>query len=275
MTVSRELARSLVVGFDEDGVAAAGSALAEAVGSRQGGEIDGTCLPGVPRAHLARAAADFENRGWLRPSGCGWSVPCGATPSSVPAFLQGIAATRAAIAQTETTHAVVTMPRAPSALAEALPGTGVAHAALLTTAEGMLRVAAAARERLTVMTPFVNAEGLRFAADLFARSGARYRKLVLRSGPGTLRRWRTGAQCLSGLGVQLMDYNLPCDGGYETFHAKIVLADEHVAYIGSANMLSYTRGSVELGVVLQGRPARLIATVVRAVEAIALPIPLA
>jgi hypothetical protein len=271
MTVGHELARSLVAGFDEDGLAAVGFALAEAVGSRQGGEMDETCVPGVPRGHLARAAADFERRGWLRSRGVGWSVPMGAMPPAVPAFLQGVAATRASMARAETSHAVITMPRAPSALAEALPTTGMAHASLLTTAEGMARVAVAARERLTVMTPFLNLDGLQFAAELFAQTIAKERKLILRRGTKTLQALAEGQNFLAGLGVQLLDYNLPCHGGYETFHAKIVLADEHHAYVGSANMLSYARGSVELGIVVRGRPARMIGSVVRAIEAIALP----
>lgn len=187
MTVGHELARSLVAGFDEDGLAVAGFALADAVGSRQGGEMDETCMPGVPRGNLARAAADFERRGWLRSRDVGWSVPMGAMPHDVPAFLQGVAPTRAAFARTETSHAVITMPRAPSALANALPATGMAYAFLLSTADGMARVAMAARKRFVVIMPFLNLDGLRFTANLFAMTSAQDRKLVLRRNSNTLR----------------------------------------------------------------------------------------
>lgn len=269
MTVGSELARSLTASFDDDALAAAGFALAVAVGSRPGGELDETCVRGVPAGTLSRAALEFERRGWLIPSGYGWSVPLVGMPPTVPTFLQGVAATRTALAQTETSHAVITMPRPPSALGAALPATGVAYAALLTTADGMTKVAAAARERLTIMTPFLNLEGLRFVAGLFALSAARNRKLVLRRNAGTLQALADGSGCLAGLGVDLRNYCLPSQGGYETFHAKVVLADEHLVCIGSANMLGYSRSSVELGVVLEGRAARVIASVVRAVEEIA------
>jgi phosphatidylserine/phosphatidylglycerophosphate/cardiolipin synthase-like enzyme len=62
------------------------------------------------------------------------------------------------------------------------------------------------------------------------------------------------------------------DGGYESFHAKVVLADEDLAYVGSANMTQYERHSMELGLVVEGRPARAIASVVRAVEEVSLPV---
>lgn len=190
-------------------------------------------------------------------------------PPKMPTLLQGVAATRTAIAQTETSHLVITMLWPPSALGAALPATGMAHAALLTTADGRVRVAAAARERLTIMTPFLNLEDLRFVAGLFTLSAARNRKPVLRRNAGALQALADGGGCLAGLGVDLTNYCLPSQGGYETFHAKVVLADKHLVCIGSANMLGYSHSSVKLGVVLEGRAARVFASIVRAVEEIA------
>lgn len=40
-------------------------------------------------------------------------------------------------------------------------------------------------------------------------------------------------------------------------------------------MLGYLRHSVELGVVVRGRPAQVVSTVVRAIEAIAVPMTIA
>ena len=231
--------------------------------------LDRSSVRGVPAGNFSGVAEDFRRRGWLIPIGDGWSVPPDGMPPSVPAFLHGVTAALVAIAATETSHAVVTMPQAPSALGAALPATGMAHTALLTTTDGMMRVAAEARERLTIMTPFLNLEGLRFVAELFALSTAKNRKLILRQNAGTLQALADGSEYLSGLGVDVRNYFLPCEGGYETFHAKVVLADEHLVCIGSANMLKYARSSVELGVVLEGRAARVIASVVRAVEGIA------
>jgi phosphatidylserine/phosphatidylglycerophosphate/cardiolipin synthase-like enzyme len=77
---------------------------------------------------------------------------------------------------------------------------------------------------------------------------------------------------LNEMGVRLLNYLLPAGDGYETFHAKVVVADADQAYVGSANMTKYARHSMELGVVLRGRSARAVAALVRAVEHISLPI---
>jgi phosphatidylserine/phosphatidylglycerophosphate/cardiolipin synthase-like enzyme len=53
-------------------------------------------------------------------------------------------------------------------------------------------------------------------------------------------------------------------GGFETFHAKVALADSELAYVGSANMTMFSRHSMELGVLIEGRAARVVANVVRA-----------
>jgi phosphatidylserine/phosphatidylglycerophosphate/cardiolipin synthase-like enzyme len=48
--------------------------------------------------------------------------------------------------------------------------------------------------------------------------------------------------------------------GYETFHAKVVLADRDAAYVGSSNMNKASKErSMELGLVVQGRAAQQIA----------------
>jgi phosphatidylserine/phosphatidylglycerophosphate/cardiolipin synthase-like enzyme len=45
--------------------------------------------------------------------------------------------------------------------------------------------------------------------------------------------------------------------GYETFHAKVLLADDDEAYVGSANMTKWSfEQSLELGVLVRGRAAR-------------------
>ena len=52
----------------------------------------------------------------------------------------------------------------------------------------------------------------------------------------------------------------------ETFHAKILLADDDKAYIGSANMTRWSRDfSMERGVILRGPSVRPVATLVDAV----------
>lgn len=56
----------------------------------------------------------------------------------------------------------------------------------------------------------------------------------------------------------------------ETFHAKIVLADEDLAYVGSANLLGSGDGtSLEAGVLVDGRAALQVARLVDGVLRVA------
>ena len=66
----------------------------------------------------------------------------------------------------ETSIAVVTMPPPPSAIAAALQQTGLAHASLVSTGDAFERLAEAAVDSFTVMTPFLNWDvtGFRFEA---------------------------------------------------------------------------------------------------------------
>ena len=59
-------------------------------------------------------------------------------------------------------------------------------------------------------------------------------------------------------------------GGYETFHAKVILADDRMAYIGSANMTQASLSvSMELGALLKGNSVKTLGSVVDAILSIA------
>ena len=52
----------------------------------------------------------------------------------------------------------------------------------------------------------------------------------------------------------------------QTFHAKVVLCDDDVAYVGSSNLNAASlEHSMEMGVAMEGKAARDIAIVVEAV----------
>jgi hypothetical protein len=234
--------------------------------------VDERSLPGIPRSALLRAAADFVRRGWLMRDGNAWRVAPGGMPEALPAFLEGAAAVQAMLTDTGTATAAVTMPVAPSAISTALLATGLTHAGLRTTSQAMERVADAATASLTVMTPFLNTDGLAFATALFERTRADARRLVIRRSPAARTALASGWPALISLGVSVLNYLLPAGDGYETFHAKVVLADGCVAYVGSANLLLHLRRSMELGIVVDGRAARVVASVVRAAEAVSIPV---
>jgi phosphatidylserine/phosphatidylglycerophosphate/cardiolipin synthase-like enzyme len=169
----------------------------------------------------------------------------------------------------------VTMPMTPSRLAEQLPATAGRPGGYLPTPAAFLRLAAAARSRLVVMTPFINNHGFEWLRLIFQAAGERVQKTVV------LRDARQYAielavhhsDWLHTLGVSVADYSIAhsAESGralpIETFHAKIVLADERLAYVGSANVLGSGDGtSLEAGVLIDAAAlqlARLVDAVLR------------
>jgi hypothetical protein len=269
-TVGSSLSQSLVAELGDD--CAAAVQLGTAIVDRPAGMIDGASLPLMPRATLARIAADFARRGWLSPIASGWKIGPTVLPRAVISFLEGAAAMRTHHASRETATAIVTMPPPPSAIAAALSQTGLAYASLVSTKDALETVADTAIDTFTIMTPFLNPEGLQFVRTLFARTRAPNRRLVVRRAGDATRVVQDDAARLSGLGVEALDYTVDTGDGFETFHAKVALADNELAYVGSANMTVFARPSMDLGFLVEGRSARVVSNVLRAVVRISAPI---
>jgi PLD-like domain len=268
VSIGADLARSLVDCLGADcGVAAA---LASVVRSHPEYAIDKQTFVAWPTPSVARVTADFVARGWLTPSGAGWRAGPGVAPPGLESFLQGAAAMQATKPDSGTAIAVVTMPPSPSAIATALPATGLAYAALVATNHAFERVAREATTSFTIMTPFLNDDGLVFALELFRQTRASQRRLVVRLSGKTRGVVDRGWCGLDEGGVEVFNYCLPtADGQYETFHAKVVIADRDLAYVGSANMTAFARHSMELGILADGRAAHVVANVVQGVLRIA------
>lgn len=123
------------------------------------------------------------------------------------------------------------------------------------------------------MTPFIDEVGAPIVRNLFERSRSCHRKsLIIRSTPeGAL---PPGVHAirrdLDALGVEIRSFRIDRaeSAGYETFHAKVLIADDEV-YVGSANMTRWSfEQSLELGVLVRGKAARTIARVVDAIESV-------
>ena len=74
--------------------------------------------------------------------------------------------------------------------------------------------------------------------------------------------------------MEVLNFRLdrPEAPGNETFHAKVVLADNVSAYVGSSNMNQWSfEYSLELGLYVRGRAAARIATLLRAVRDVSGP----
>ena len=172
----------------------------------------------------------------------------------------------------------ITMPIAPSYLEAELPALSGRSGGYILTSEAFLRVSQAAISRLVVMTPFINQRGFQWLRSVFETAQRSVEKIVvLRDIDQYAAELAVHhATWLRALEVSVRDYHLPHpeEGSralpVETFHAKIILADESVAYVGSANMLGSGGGtSLEAGVLIDGRSAIQIAGLVDAVLRVA------
>lgn len=223
----------------------------------------------VEGGRMLLALRAFAERGWCETAGARWRGKA-TLPPALPAFLEGAAAMRSVDGPPVRARAIITMPGHGSRLRAALPGTGLAHAALEDTKAAFNGIAAGASKSLVVLSPFLNGSGLAWALHLFRTTPALRKELVVRGSDNVLALLDAHAGELLSLGVQVLDYRVPDgNGGYETFHAKAVVADDEVAYVGSANLLEYERQSMELGLMVQGHPVHPIAALTQAIRTLA------
>lgn len=175
----------------------------------------------------------------------------------------------------------VTMPLIPSHLEKELAATLGRPGGFLSTSAAFVRLAQAASRRLVVMTPFIDAGGFRWLRRVLeATPTSCQRILVLRNTDQyTVELGVQHANWLAALQVSVHDYYLShaVDAGralpIETFHAKLIVADDKLAYVGSANLLSSSEGlSLETGLMVEGAAAVQVARLVDAVLRIARPL---
>jgi phosphatidylserine/phosphatidylglycerophosphate/cardiolipin synthase-like enzyme len=176
---------------------------------------------------------------------------------------------------------VLTSPSCSSSLEQHLEDRGWKASAIEPTHQAFLDIVQGARDRVVIMTPFLDAYGASWLQDLIGqiRSGVTA-TVVLRSLEDPTRTDYPSAYAsiggwLAERSVSVVNYSIPRDRGLkrETFHAKVISADRSAAYVGSANLTLASRDySMELGVVLRGRAAKVIAEVVDAVLLCAEPV---
>jgi hypothetical protein len=179
------------------------------------------------------------------------------------------------------TEFAITMPMGPSYLEKELPRALGRPGGFLSTTDAFARVAQAASHRLVVMTPFIDAAGFRWVRRVFESTAAQCERiLVLRDTDRyTVELGVEHADWLQALLVSVRDYHLSHDAAagrslpIETFHAKLVVADKTLAYVGSANLLSASEGvCLETGFLVEGAAAadaaRLVDAVLRVARAL-------
>lgn len=202
------------------------------------------------------------------------------TLAALSPLLAAVAFYRTSIHRDETTAKVVlTRPGQPSKLEETLRAMGFAGGRLEVTSEALGDIAATARKRLMVMTPFLDSHGARWLGELLkkARPGVQT-SVILRyldnpSHPSYPEGLVTLRDVLGTPRTEILDYAISRGMGQrvETFHAKVVLADDDYAYVGSANMNKASlENSMELGILVRGEAARGVARVMEAIRTISL-----
>lgn len=167
---------------------------------------------------------------------------------------------------------VLTRPELSTVLESRLLERGWRLSAMEPTDQAFLGIACSASQRLVVMTPFLDDKGAVWLRRLIERVSSGVSIVLVLRGLGDAT--RTDARGYSGVqswlaqrGVRVLNYGIPrAGGGRESFHAKVILADDRSAYVGSANVTGWSLDySMELGVVLDGQAAAEIAEIVEAV----------
>lgn len=176
----------------------------------------------------------------------------------------------------DTVHVVISKPAEPSKFISALDSSLEGAWGLCSTADVLAEMAARALTRFSIMTPFVDGDGASRILSLFsATKTAVRRELIVRDGLPDHLRLREDE--LRELGVHIFDFRLSrLDGaGAETFHAKVVRADDAECYVGSSNMTRWSFDySLELGMLVSGCSGRRVSQVIDAVLAVSDEIPI-
>jgi len=262
---------------------AAGSLICSAVSDEQ---LSGTMdvrricsLSGIAQARTGEALSFLMAAKGLglveQISDLNWRVAQAAILAELAPMLQAIHVYRTEIHQdADTVEVVLTKPLSPSQLAKSLEGMLLGTWGLLDTREVLPSIAENASERFVVMTPFLDEVGGEILLALFqhVRPSVRKQLIIRATADGLLPAGYlaiTGQ--LSALGVEAFNFRLDKEDafGMETFHAKVVLADNAKAYVGSSNMNKWSfQYSLELGLLVSGKAADRIGQVIDAVTSI-------
>jgi phosphatidylserine/phosphatidylglycerophosphate/cardiolipin synthase-like enzyme len=180
-----------------------------------------------------------------------------------------------------TIELAVTMPLGPSHLEKELAVTLGRPGGFLTTSLAFSRLAQSASRRLVVMTPFIDTDGFRWLRRVFEATRTDCEKIVVLRNTDryTVELGVQNADWLQALKISVRDYHLSHAAitgralPIETFHAKLIVADDTLAYVGSANLLNSSEGlSLETGLLVDGSAAVQVARLVDAVLRIARPL---
>lgn len=119
---------------------------------------------------------------------------------------------------------MVTLPVQPRKIEEKRPVHGIAYVRLVETDNAFLKIAEKAVQWLTMMSPFLNEEGVDWVLGLFEATKAPGELLIVRQRRKIDQFLRQRADDFVRLQVRIIDYFIPLGRVYETFHCKVMMA---------------------------------------------------
>lgn len=242
-------------------------------------------IPRIRQSETLNVLEKLERQGVVSSSGKLWNcdIP-NCELKELALVLRGAVLQReidSAVIDADRPDVVLTRPKSPSRLDRAISIEPALQIHIENTEDAFASLAASAETSLTIMTPFLDAAGSDWALSLFkvTKPGVK-KELVLRF----LNEPRSDlfpeglsiiADELYRMGVYVYDFAVPRPGAskfYETFHAKVIVADGIRAYVGSANLNRHSREtSMELGLLVSGIAATRIDKILDKVRDIAIP----
>ena len=189
--------------------------------------------------------------------------------------LEGIAAYLKIHKDHDTVQLVITEPGEKSALRRAIDDRHALSPLVFQTRDAFISLAHLAIRELIVVAPFIDNQGADFLIELFSLCRPEVqRHLIVRPlcEPQCGDAFRSRSADFWKLNLSVYEYALPSTlpSGRETFHAKIILADDAAFYVGSSNFMgSALDRSLECGVIVRGESARELYCVVNSLRSIA------
>lgn len=188
----------------------------------------------------------------------GWALAINSTEVvRLLLLIEGAEAAQKCHRDRDTVSLVVTYPGESSFL-DCLKELSPYYASVPHTVETFMDIALEAKQRLVVMTPFLDEAGAEMVRQMFSSAAPRVKKtLIVRGNAVTA---PVGTMEAISEQAKVFDYMVVKDGGrYETFHSKAILADNRQAYVGSANMLNSSLSiSLEMGFLVTGDAAAML-----------------
>ena len=169
---------------------------------------------------------------------------------------------------------VLTPPERPSRLESTLLSRGYVESMVDHTDATFMHIASLASYRFVVMVPFIDETGLinLIKAWESTKDDVECILITRHSETNSIKAILKNKVKLDTVGVKVFSYWLKKGARYETFHAKVLLADHDIAYVGSANATKASfEISMELGVMLKGKGAKTVSEIVDAILQIADP----